>query len=838
MKIELTNRIHMKKIYFLTIFWLSLTALEAQKLRAPAYPLITHNPYSSIWSFGDELNGSNSKHWTGEDHSMIGMVKVDGTVYRFLGLETVAYRTILGASDDVDYNFRYTKSEPATGWMDPGFDDGAWDTGAAPFGHDKGAVKTRWSSDDLWARRTFTLSEIDFDKLTLKFNHDDNVVVYLNGEEIFRRTGWTDRVEYFQLDKSIIRKLKIGENVMAIHVENNGGGSWLDVGLVTEESSMEDIVVKPAKQLDVSLNATQTVYHFACGKVNVTATFTSPLLMDNLNVFARPISYVSYKVQSNDGAAHDVVVYFGASTGIAVNGSNQTVKAQKYGSNNLNILKAGTLAQPLLKKKGDKVRIDWGYMYVAVPKAAQTIQYISTGNRGIMPFASSSEAPSKAAAEGKGLVLNTVVALGKVGSTAKEQFFMLGYDELYSVQYFNQNLQPWWKLDGSTMEAEMAEAASDYDDIMKQCVNFDKEIYQDALAAGGEKYADLCELAYRQAIAAHTLVRSPEGEPLFLSKENMSNGSINTVDVTYPSSPLFLIYNPDLLKGMLNGIFYYSESGKWDKSFAAHDLGTYPIANGQTYGGDMPVEESGNMLILTGLIAKVEGNADYAQKHWETLTTWAAYLEAHGFDPVNQLSTDDFAGHLARNANLSIKAIMGLAFYGELAGMLGKTDVAKKYTAMAKDMALRWMSLADDGDHYTLAFEQQGTWSQKYNLVWDKILDLNIFPESVRKKEVAFYLTKQQKYGLPLDNRRTYTKSDWVLWTATLADSDEDFNALVAPIWKYANETPDRVPISDWHEATDAKVQNFRARSVVGGYFIKLLEKKLKEHLENNARSL
>ena len=672
----------MKRILlFFMMIYFSSYHLVAQRL-APAYPLITHDPYFSIWSFGDTLNKTVTKHWTGKSHSLTGMLKVDGKVYRFLGKEE-------------------------------------------------------------------------------------------------------------------------------------------------DQKAIKDNLINDAIQEKLTLNATQTIYDFTCGAVNLTVAFTSPLLMNNLNLLSRPVSYVSFIAKSNDSKTHNTELFFGASTDIAANTSAQPVVAQKINTESLMCLKAGTVEQPVLQKRGDDLRIDWGYMYVAAPKSVKPVQFVTSLPEAINKFSGKINSINDKTA-GKHLSLNTIISFGKISNVPKEQVILMGYDDMYSLQYFHQNVKPWWSRDSSkTILGELHSAYIDYKKIIGQCETFNKQLQTDALSAGGEDYAKLCELAYRQSIAAHKLVKGPNGDILFLSKENFSNGSINTVDVTYPSAPLFLVYNPDLLKGMLNGIFYFSESGKWNKPFAAHDLGTYPLANGQTYGEDMPVEESGNMLILTAAIAKAEGNANYAKLHWQTLSTWANYLLKDGFDPANQLCTDDFAGHLARNANLSIKAIMGIEGYARLAKQLGYHNDAAKFHDSTVAMVSRWMQLANAGDHYSLTFENPNTWSQKYNLVWDKILDFHLFPKQVYNNEISYYLTKQNAFGLPLDSRKTYTKSDWIMWTATLASSLSDFKSLIETVYKYALQTPTRVPLSDWHETINGAQVGFQARSVVGGYFIKILEQKM-----------
>lgn len=636
-----------------------------------------------------------------------------------------------------------------------------------------------------------------------------------------------------ELPAEVKATLKPGKNVIAAHCHNKTGGGYVDFGLFTKEEN-KTFFNEAAIQKSVNVLPTQTFYTFECGPVELDVIFTSPLLMDDLDLMTRPVNYISYQAKSLDGQQHDVQIYMEATPQLAVNTDNQSVSFDRDEKNNITYLKTGTIEQPVLGRKGDDVRIDWGYFYLAAGTDANTTMTMGQYHTTKQDFAANGKLPVNTTAEGLSSDMQndmSVLAychdLGAV-SAPVSNYLMIGYDDLYAIQYFNDNRMAYWKHNGQkNIEQAFEEANNDYASIMKRCRQFDTQMMNDAEKAGGKEYAELCAISYRQSIAAHKLVEDKDGNLLFLSKENFSNGSIGTVDITYPSSPLYLIYNPELLKGMMTPIFYYSESGRWNKPFAAHDVGTYPLANGQTYGGDMPVEESGNMLILTTAIALREGNAEFARKHWETLTTWANYLLKEGLDPENQLCTDDFAGHFAHNANLSIKAIMGIAGYGKLADMLGDKVTAEKYISAAKEMAMKWAAMANAGDHYRLTFDQPATWSQKYNLVWDKLFGMGIFPQEIAGKEMAYYLTQQNTYGLPLDSRKTYTKADWILWTACLTDNMNDFTQLVSPVYKYANETNTRMPLSDWYETTNANSVGFRARSVVGGLFMKMLEKQM-----------
>jgi hypothetical protein len=485
--------------------------------------------------------------------------------------------------------------------------------------------------------------------------------------------------------------------------------------------------IPPMEQVNRNISPTHTRYQFRQEGVTLELAFFTPAMMNDLDVLSRPVTYLTWSMRSTDGQSHRVSVLLDVDPLIAVNDRSQEVVMFRDQTSRLNVLSAGSRKQKVLNRSGDDLRIDWGYFHLGIPKDEQSTSVIAPdivttfAETGSLPESDSIGMPQPANSECPHLSVS--LDFGAVDARPIARHLLVSYTEGYAIQYLERNLRPYWQRNGMTVEQMLDTAEKQYSALDGDGDRFDEELIADLTRVGGEHYAALATLAYRQTLAAHKMVADVNGDTMLFAKGNFSNGCIGTVDVLYPSAPFFLFFQPKLLEAQLLPVLEYSALPRWHFRFAPHDLGQYPLANGQVYGGgekteqdQMPVEESGNMLILADALAQAQGNAHLAERFRPQLTRWAEYLKAKGLNPENQLTTYDFAGHVAHNANLSIKAIEALAAYADLAHLLQHEDLAKDYSLAAKSMAAKWIEMAKEGDHYKLAFNIPGTWSQ--NTTW------------------------------------------------------------------------------------------------------------------------
>ena len=806
-------------------------------LRLPSVPLLMNDPYFSIWSNYDALNDGPTRHWSEHEKAIEGILRVDGTAYRFMGqgqkniLQPIAGMTVDGEgwSGKVCYD-----KQSNDNWTSEKFNDGQWKTQKAAWGTPNSYpnVNNSWTAEnsDIYVRRNVKLTPEDLKKdLWLKFSHDDVFELYINGTRVVATGETWIQGEEHQLTANQKSLLKNGDNVIAAHCHNTTGGAYIDFGLY-ENLKKNGETIQLAKQTSVDVLATSTYYTFSCGPVNLDLVFTAPMLIDDFDLISTPINYISYQVTSTDGNKHDVQFYLGTTPQFTVNEMNQPTLTNLVKEGGVTYAKSGSEEQKVLGRSGDLISIDWGYLYIPAINGQVSISspidaestFVTTGK-----LPKSETGTVRSTNQSNMPVICFVNDLGKVKDA--RDFMLIGYDEVFDMQYMGNNYKAYYARNGKTIFDAFKELRNDYSNIMTRCRALDKMIYDDALKAGNVKYAELLSGCYRHVMAAHKLFEDNTGKALYFSKENKSNGCVNTVDLTYPECPLYLLYNPELQKGMILSILDYALSdARKGKNCAAHDLGQYPLANGQVYGDTMPLEESANIIILADAICRITGDGEWLKPYRNVLKTWADYCRAEGQNPGNQLCTDDFKGPSEQNTNLSIKAIIAIAAYADLIPYIGANsrDI-EKYNQYAKDMALLWEADARDGDHYRMEFHKAGTWSQKYNLVWDKMWGLNIFPAEVIDREINFYLTKQGKYGLPLDSRDLQTKSDWILWTASMSPDTNIFLQFADRHYDYVNETPTRIPLSDYYTVDNAVSCNFSARSVIGGLWMKILMDKL-----------
>lgn len=396
--------------------------------------------------------------------------------------------------------------------------------------------------------------------------------------------------------------------------------------------------------------------------------------------------------------------------------------------------------------------------------------------------------------------------LGNVTSTTQSTLFGLGLAQQYPIQFEGaSNYAPQEAMYTQYFASDLDAVSwffSDYATALPLGVSLDEKIQADSVAAHGQNLATITTLAYRQVYGAYQ-VTGNTSSPLVWQKEISSNGNMNTADVMFPASPLFLYLSPSWLKSLMLPLYIQQEAGKWPYSFALHDIGShYPNATGHPDGNaeQMPVEESGNMIILALAYAQKAQDTQFLTDHYAILRQWNQYLIGEALLPGQQLSTDDFASSLANQTNLALKGIIGIAAMGQIANLTGHAADATNFSGIATQYIAEWQTLGINANatppHSVLDYNNATSHGLLYNLYADRLLATQLVPQSVYDIQSAFYPTVANRYGVPLDTRASYTKSDWESWAAAIA-SNSTADLLYGSIATFIKENPTNRPFTD-----------------------------------------
>ncbi|KIY49337.1 DUF1793-domain-containing protein [Fistulina hepatica ATCC 64428] len=585
---------------------------------------------------------------------------------------------------------------------------------------------------------------------------------------------------------------------------------------------------KDAVQQSVQITTTRSIFSLTAGSVDLNVTFLSP-------VESLPFSYMALSARTNDGESHSVQIYTDISAEWASGDRSLTVNWTTTTSNDVMSHKVGLQDPNVYGEASDQASYGAAYYstnltdkltYQTGRDTSVRGQFIENG------VLKDSFNSTYRAVDDEWPVFAFASDLGSVNSEYSDPVvFSIGYVRDPALQYIvaddqmeERSLYCWSQF--SSADDAVSFFLNDYSDALQRAQALDEQAQSDA-SQYGDNYAGIVVMSIRQALGAMEITRKSGNsfdtdDVLLFMKEISSDGDVNTVDVIFPAWPVLLYLNATLGKYILEPTLRYQATGQFPDAYAVHDLGTYPNATGHNDGNDeaMPLEECGNMLIMTLSYTQSSGDTYLIDTYYDLLDQWAQVLVNDSLIPALQLSTDDFAGQLANQTNLAIKGISGIQAMSRIARLAGKDSQASNYSSIAADYVRQWQSLAmsDDGDHLTLNYGNSSSWGLAYNLYADKLLNLDLFPQSIYSMQTSWYGGVFNEYGAPLDTRHTYTKSDWEMWTAAIVTTKTVRDMFIDAVYAYATDGDSTQPFGDWYNTTTGAVNSFRARPVVGGH--------------------
>ncbi|GAV98948.1 DUF1793-domain-containing protein [Lentinula edodes] len=596
-----------------------------------------------------------------------------------------------------------------------------------------------------------------------------------------------------------------------------------------------------ATQQSFSFTSTQSTFVLSAGPIDVTVNFLSPVEPTDLVKQSVPFSYMAVSAASTDGATHSVQIYSDISAEW-VSGDDSLTVNWTTTTGDILTHQVQLTSPTLYGEVSDHTQ--YGSAFYSTPNTVsatyQTGQDIVVRaqfiNNGVL---ANTEDTNFRAVSNDWPVFGLAHNLGSVGSTESSPvIYSVGHIRDPALEYVvvggTQARSLYFWSEYSTPAAVISEFLGDYSAALTRATTFDAKVQSDASAISTE-YAGIVALSVRQSLGANEITISKESsgawntsDVMVFLKEISSDGNVNTVDVINPAWPIYLYTNPALGKYLLEGLFRYQETGLYPNKWSVHDLGaSYPKALGHNDGADeaMPVEECGNMLMMALSYAQKSGDNSQLAAYSNLLDQWTQYLISDSLIPGNQISTDDFAGSLANQTNLAIKGIVGIKAMSEIWGILGNTAQQSNYSSIASNYVTQWQTFATSttGPHLTLDYNDESSWGLSYNLFGDKLLGLNLFPASVYDEQTAWYPTVDNAFGVPLDTRHTYTKTDWQIWTSTLMTNTATRDIFIEAVYKWASSGTNNAPLGDWYDTIAGAPEGFRARPVVGGHLAHLV---------------
>ncbi|KAJ5223877.1 hypothetical protein N7468_008419 [Penicillium chermesinum] len=390
-------------------------------------------------------------------------------------------------------------------------------------------------------------------------------------------------------------------------------------------------------------------------------------------------------------------------------------------------------------------------------------------------------------------VRNRFAEVGALSGPVASVTFAVGYERKEAINYLGDAYTGYYRARYPTTHEALSFFLDDYGEALSESVDFDNEMTSFSTAAAGQKYADILALSTRQAYGGIDLTIPGDSldtdNVLAFIKELSSDGNANTIDVIMPAFPVYWVLDPNWIRLLLEPLMQYLAADRWTLPYAIHDIGShYPNATGHDdqKAEPMPIEESGNLLILALAYVQATGDRHWATEYLHIFQKYADYLVENGIDIANQLSSNDAAGPLPNETNLAIKAAIGIKAFGVLSDLDEYSNIAD--------------------DHGELFFNQ------------------GLGTDDAHKMSNDFFSSVRGEYGVPLDHRQDWAKSDWNMWLAATFDPATR-DEFIDDLWAFMTNGKHTWPFSDRYVASSAYGNEpgipilCRARPTVGGHF-------------------